>query len=489
MCWKEKDRGSLGGLRTIVYICEVLWLGGECVNHKEEVDIVSIILLIVGIVVGIAIGYLLCARQSSSLRVSLETHDERLAELTKGYEARLADEQKRGAQIRREVEENGRREMAERERLLERGFQERLQEVRQSANESMRQMRSEFSELSHRLLKEQSEQMTQDNAARMGQLLTPFSLKLNALKEQVEKAHEHDSQARAGLMEHLKILQSMNSRLSEEASNLSRALRSEAKTQGNWGEMILEQILSASGLERGVHYFTQEILRDEKGGACYNDDTDKRMQPDVIVRYPNDRDVIIDSKVTLVAYVNYTAAASEEERRQAMQAHLRSVRTHVDELAQKDYSRYDTKSPDFVMMFVPNEGALLLAMNADPQLWMYAYDKKVVLLSPTNLISALRLALDLWNREKQLDNVNEIIKQGNRLFDKAVVFSETFRKLGDRVKQMGDEYDKALGQLLDGRGALVKQAEKMRSLGLTTSKRFSRELLPNVEEDGEDGDD
>ena len=309
---------------------------------------------------------------------------------------------------------------------------------------------------------------------------------LKDFREKVEQVYDTESKQRFSLEERIKDLVELNNRISEDANNLTRALKGDSKIQGNWGEMILERLLQASGLIEGEHYFRQEFLKNEQGEMLTNEESGQKMQPDIIVRYPDDREMIIDSKVSLTAYAAYNSAENKDEEARWLKAHLQSVRAHVDELSQKDYSHYDAKAPDFVMMFIPTEAAYLTAIKADTNLWEYAYKKKVVLMSPTNLISALRLSLDLWKRENQVKNVQDIIKRGTLLYEKIAGFTDTFLRIGDNLSGLQRDYDKAYNQLSDGNGSVVRQAELLRNMSLTPKKRISARLLPKEEETEEE---
>ena len=424
-------------------------------------DIVS---LIIGLIVGVGVGYLIAGRKSVALSAQLQATREREELLNRTIEERIAREKTITAERLAEQEKSFNLRLAEQQKQWE----ERLKLQTEEAEALHKRMSTEFENLSN------------------SNLLRPLGENLKDFREKVEQVYDKESKQRFSLEERIKDLVELNNRISEDANNLTRALKGDSKIQGNWGEMILERLLQASGLIEGEHYFRQEFLKNEQGEMLTNEESGQRMQPDIIVRYPDEREMIIDSKVSLTAYAAYNSAENKEEEARWLKAHLQSVRAHVDELSQKDYSHYDAKAPDFVMMFIPTEAAYLTAIKADTNLWEYAYNKKVVLMSPTNLISALRLSLDLWKRENQVKNVQDIIKRGTLLYEKIAGFTDTFLRIGDNLSGLQRDYDKAYNQLSDGNGSVVRQAELLRNMSLTPKKRISARLLPKEEETEEE---
>lgn len=336
------------------------------------------------------------------------------------------------------------------------------------------QLNKDFQVLANQILEEKTQRFTTTNKENIEAILKPLNEKLVEFKSKVEETYDKESKQRFSLEERIRELVALNNQISTDANNLTKALKGNNKIQGNWGEMILESILEKSGLKKGEEYYVQETIKDEFGRTIQSNEGN-RMQPDIIVSYPGGRKIVIDSKVSLTAYVRYIEAETDEEKNIAEKEHILSVKQHIDELSKKSYQDY-IESLDFVMMFIPTEPAYILAMQLDSNLWDYAYKKRILLISPTNLIASLKVVADLWKREYQSRNAQEIAKRGAMLYDKFVAFVDTLQDVGKNIERSQKSYDKAFSQLKDGNGNLIRQAEMLKELGIKSKKE-----LPNAD--------
>lgn len=343
------------------------------------------------------------------------------------------------------------------------------EQEKQRQSDLKQEVEKGFASVAREILDEKAQSLEKGNRITVQEILSPLSKDIQQFRQQVENVYINEAKERHLLKGVIENLMEQNKSISKEANNLTQALRGKNKVQGDWGEMILERVLEDSGLIRGREYDLQHTIV-EGSGVVRNEETARAMRPDAIVHYPQERDVIIDSKVSLSAYYDFFSAESEDERKDAMKRHLTSVKSHIRELSVKDYSRYHSTSLEFVVLFFPNEGAFNLALQLDPNLWMDAYNKKVVLMGPLNLIAMLRSLLDLWKKEYQIHNIQDIVAEANKLYDKFVSYAEKFNRVGSQIESLQKTYDEAYNQLTAGRGNIVSRLEKMRALGLSPSK-------------------
>lgn len=357
----------------------------------------------------------------------------------------------------------------------------RLKEQKEELNLLREKLNLEFKNLANEILEEKTRKFTEQNKVNLSEILKPLGEKIKDFEKKVEDAYVNETKQRFSLQEEVKRLAELNQQVSKEANSLTRALKGESKTQGNWGEVVLESILERTGLRKGQEYTVQESFTLPDG---------KRYQPDVIVNYPGDRSIVIDSKVSLTAYERYTSAEDETEKSNELKAHLLSIRNHINGLSGKNYEELEgIKTLDFVMMFLPVEPAYLLAIQNDPQIWSYAYERRILLISPTNLVAVLKMIESLWKQETQSRNVMEIARQGGALYDDFILLSERLIKLGRKIDEASDFYKETMKKISEGKGNLVSRVEKLKELGIKTKKQMPDNLRQRAVDSFQETDD
>ncbi|MDH4872920.1 DNA recombination protein RmuC [Pseudomonas sp. BN515] len=329
-------------------------------------------------------------------------------------------------------------------------------------------LRAQFAELAGKIFDEREQRFAETSQQRLGQLLDPLKERIQAFEKRVEESYQQEARERFSLGKELERLQQLNQRLGDEATNLTRALKGQ-KTQGNWGELVLERVLEHAGLEKGREYQTQVSLKSAEG---------ERFQPDVLIQLPGDKQVVVDAKVSLTAYQALIAADDEAARSQALKQHVLSLRSHLKGLSVKDYQRLEgLHSLDFVLLFVPIEAAFAAALQADPGLFQEAFEQHIVIVSPTTLLATLRVIDSLWRQERQSQNAREIAERAGALYDKFVAFVQDLDEMGSRLQQLDKAYANARNKLVDGRGNLIGRVENLKLLGARASKSLPNDLL------------
>lgn len=432
------------------------------------------IYLIVGLVLGAGLGWLL-ARSSGNaaksllvekqksrtlvdqimeLKQELEVARSRVLDLTTSLSATEADY-----------------------RNLEEKLEEKMEERKNEINELQERFAAQFKNLANQIFEEKSQKFTEQNKTNLFDLLKPLGERIIEFEKKIDQTHRDSLEKNAGLFNELKNLKDLNVQMGEDARNLTRALKGDTKTQGNWGELILETILEKSGLEKGREFVVQESFTTSEG---------RRQQPDVILNLPEKKHIIIDSKVSLTAYNSYVGAETDEQRAAAVKAHLVSIRQHMRILGDKNYQKnYSENGLDFVIMFIPLEPAYFLAIQSDPRLYEEAFDKRIVFVSPTLLLPSLQLIKSAWRQEYQNQNVIEIAKRAGDLYDKFVGFSDDLLVLGRQLDSSKKSYEEAMKKLSTGSGNLVSKVENLKKLGAKADKSIDPKLLSRSEDQPE----
>ena len=412
--------------------------------------------LVVGL--GVLVGYILKQRGTASARDSLEAENRLLKE-----------EMERAQQLEHSLREELRQSDAERveKTTLNQELNKKLETQMVEQEKLTKQMQEKFENLANKILDQKSAKFTESNKENIKSLLEPLDKDIRNFRKKVEDIHEKDLSQQASLKEFLGHLQLAQAQLSEDARNLTTALKGDSKKQGDWGEFILERTLEASGLIKGLEFSMQESF--------------DRQRPDAIIRLPEDRAIVVDAKVSLTAYERSIGTNEEDLKKQALREHLQSLKKHVDELSDKDYCAIEEiNTPDFVLLFIPIEPAFGAALTQDPDLYQYAFERKIVLVTSSTLMATIKTVANLWKLEKQNKHAHDIARRAGLLYDKFVGFLSSIEDIGKALGKASDAHDKAVSQLSTGPGNLIGQVEKLKAMGIRTKKdlpgTFAKEL-------------
>jgi DNA recombination protein RmuC len=432
--------------------------------------------LITGLIAGIGLGYLLfrlkvAAQKSSFLeeKANIEKERdilrERLSDQKEAFE-KLSSELDAERQKTLDIHSRFARQENENTNLLE-----KLQNQKSEIEELQKKFTTEFENIAHKILKENTQEFTLVSHKNMSDILNPLKEKILNFEKKVEDTYQKGLKDQTDLQAELKKLFELNARISEEANNLTKALKSDSKKQGNWGEVVLERVLERSGLVKGQEYETQIRTTDADG---------RGLQPDVIIKLPENKHIIIDAKVSLVAYEAYSSSDDPESQALFLKQHVESIKTHVKGLSEKNYQHaggFDT--PDFVLLFMPVEPAFSSAIQADIGLFNFAWERKIVIVSPSTLLATLRTVASIWKHEKQTQNALDIARQGGALYDKFVGFLKNLEEIGSQIERLSKTYEEAKNKMTDGRGNLIRQVESLKILGAKTTKSIPDSYLDN----------
>ncbi len=436
----------------------------------------EMVFLVVGALAGFAVAFFFLRSKSQGelstaaekARLLEQTNTELKSEmrlLAENNEARLTAERRRVEQLTHELAAS---------QTDNSNLHQKLREQKEQLEQLNQRFAKEFENLANRILDEKSQKFTEQNRSNLNVILNPLKEKIKEFEQKVEQTYKHESAERITLKTEIKNLIELNKQLSEEANNLATALKGDNKQQGNWGELVLEKILERSGLKDGEEYRTQTVTANDEG---------RQIKPDVIVMLPDSKHIIIDSKVSLVAYEACVNATDEAERSKFLKQHIDSVRSHIKLLSDKNYqTAQGFNSPDFVLLFMPIESSFSLALQGDNDLFGFAWDRKIVIVSPSTLLATLRTIASIWKQERQTRNALEIADEGGKLYDKFVAFVEDLIKVGNGIKKTQTDYEEAMKKLHEGTGNLVRRAEKMKELGAKISKKLPSTLIERAKE-------
>ena len=437
---------------------------------------------VIALTIGIFIGKALSSANSKSEKASLE-------EKNNGFLAQIEQLKQQFQTERTQWEHQLRENITEKENIRTEkdalaiqlskkevdfdNLLERNREQKQEVEQLQEKFTKEFENLANKILEEKTTKFTEQNKENLKNILSPLQDKIQLFEKKVEDTHKESIDYHAALRQQILGLKEMNAQMSKETLNLTKALKGDSKMQGNWGELILERVLEKSGLEKGREYEVQQSFVTEEGN---------RVQPDVVINLPDGKKMIVDSKVTLTAYERYTNEEDEDSKAQHLKEHVNALKRHVDQLAEKNYQDlYKIESPDFVLLFVPIEPAFALALNEDSGLYNKAFEKNIVIVTPSTLLATLRTIDSMWTNQKQQENAYEIARQAGALYDKFEGFVSDLIKIGKRMDEAKAEYGNAMNKLVDGKGNLITSVEKLKKMGAKAKKSLPESIISRAE--------
>jgi len=437
----------------------------------------DIVFLLIGIVSGVLIGWFVAKSTNKKTNNIDNTEFEELKKSLSEKEIELQVALEKENQLNELKQENKisnqsiielNSKLASREADIE-NLNEKLKNQTKEVEELQNKFTEQFNNLANKILEEKTQKFTEQNKENLDTILKPLNEKLKDFEKKVEDTYIKNVKDRTDLQAEVKKLFELNTKISEDANNLTKALKGDVKKQGNWGEMILERILESSGLEKDREYKTQESFDREDGG---------RYQPDVIIYLPEDKHIVIDAKVSLVAYDNYVSAETPEEQDEFMKLHLKSIKAHIKELADKQYFKLEgLNTPEYVLMFIPIEASFSIAVKEDSALFNEAWDNKIVIVSPSTLIATLMTISSIWKQENQTKNAIEIARQSGNLYDKFEGLMKDLLQLGKRIDDTHKLYKSSMNKLVDGTGNLISRVERLKDLGAKASKSLPQNLI------------
>ncbi len=360
----------------------------------------------------------------------------------------------------------------------QRSLEEQLQQEKDAHSQKQQELKEQLELMGKDLVRQGASVLKTENEEKLNAILEPLKERINAFEKEVREANRLGTERHVSMEAVIKTLSDQHTKMNTTAQNLVDALRGEQKVQGDWGELALERILEASGLEKNREYFVQNSFKDAEGN---------NLRPDVIIQLPENKQIIVDSKVSLKAFEQFVNEEDEQKRKGFLQQHIQSVKTHIKQLSEKDYTQIpEITSPDFVLLFIPLESSFALAMKEEPTLYQQAWDRKIVIVTPSTLLATLKTVGSIWKQELQTRNAKEIAEQAGRLYDKFVGFVSDMEKIGNKQREAANAYDSAMNKLHTGNGNLIRSAEKLKKLGVKSGKEIDQKYLNNLDEQGED---